>query len=36
MTREERLHTLRAQMHTEYGGTCMIDMLTGDPLPRIC
>src|ERR671915_487685 len=23
-------------MHTEFGGTRMIDMLVGDPLPRIC
>lgn len=23
-------------MHTEFGGTRMIDMLIGDPLPRIC
>jgi hydrogenase expression/formation protein HypE len=23
-------------MHTQFGGTRMIDMLVGDPLPRIC
>ena len=23
-------------MHTGFGGTRMIDMLVGDPLPRIC
>ncbi len=23
-------------MHTRFGGTRMIDMLVGDPLPRIC
>ena len=23
-------------MHTEFGGTRMIDVLVGDPLPRIC
>ena len=23
-------------MHTLFGGTRMIDMLVGDPLPRIC
>ncbi|WP_040666353.1 AIR synthase-related protein, partial [Nitrolancea hollandica] len=23
-------------MHTRFGGTRMIDMLIGDPLPRIC
>ncbi len=23
-------------MHTQFGGTSMIDMLVGDPLPRIC
>ncbi len=25
-----------ATMHTQFGGTRMIDMLVGDPLPRIC
>ena len=23
-------------MHMQFGGTRMIDMLVGDPLPRIC
>lgn len=23
-------------MHTQFGGTRMVDMLIGDPLPRIC
>jgi hydrogenase expression/formation protein HypE len=23
-------------MHTQFGGARMIDMLVGDPLPRIC
>jgi hydrogenase expression/formation protein HypE len=23
-------------MHTQFGGTRVIDMLVGDPLPRIC
>jgi hypothetical protein len=23
-------------MYTEFGGTRMVDMLIGDPLPRIC
>ena len=23
-------------MHTQFGGTRMIDMLVGDPLPRTC
>jgi hydrogenase expression/formation protein HypE len=23
-------------MHTQFGGTRLIDMLVGDPLPRIC
>ncbi len=27
---------LMVVMHTGFGGTRMIDMLVGDPLPRIC
>lgn len=23
-------------MHTQFGGTHILDMLVGDPLPRIC
>jgi hydrogenase expression/formation protein HypE len=32
--REEPAHMV--VMHTRFGGTRMIDMLVGDPLPRIC
>ncbi|HWI46495.1 MAG TPA: AIR synthase-related protein, partial [Rubrobacter sp.] len=32
--REEPAHMV--VMHTQFGGTRMIDMLVGDPLPRIC
>lgn len=29
-------HPGRVSMHTPFGGSRIIDMLTGDPLPRIC
>lgn len=36
MTYEKDPFALRAWMHTQFGGIRMIDMLVGDPLPRIC